>query len=443
MDKELENRPDLTSGDDAGSGLEPENIAADEIGSAQGEEISASDDASALALHKTGDESSEAADTGADVQPAEIVFTSDFTVSDVIRRALKAQKHNLLKSFPKALLYCVLLMIPPLLLVILGMSKLSSSAAAGRAIEVIALLVPIVFGGPLFMGIMGGSMEISRGRTFKTGKLFFAFRDSWFLKAVGSYVLFCAAVLVINIVFMIPAIVVSAFSAGLGDGFAAVATQVIIILLSIGGAVLAAQFYLRFALMIPLLIEHPEMKVMEAAKFSIKAMKGNTWKLFVLFISYIGWYILSFAVAGAIVGGAAAAGYAYVKSLFYSGDVYSAYMMLLIGITIVYIAAYIIFTIAASTVIMRPFIGWAAFYDTITGYEPPEEDLTATEGADPDACGTDMLPDPDTQQAEPAEAAPAEEISSDNTADECLRENKNEETDPLPSPEDRDDPALN
>ena len=412
MDKELENRPDIMPGD-AGIDHEPENIAADEVSE----------------------------------QPAEIVFTSDFTVSDVIKHALKAQKHNLLKSFPKALLYCVLLMIPPLLLFILGMSKLGSSAAAGRAIEVIALLVPVVFGGPLFMGIMGGAMDISRGRAFKTGRLFFAFRDSWFLKAVGSYVLFCAAVLIINLVFMIPAVIVSALSAGLGDGFAAVATQVIVILLSIGGVVLAAQFYLRFALMIPLLIEHPEMKVMEAARFSIKAMKGNTWKLFVLFISYIGWYILSFAVAVAIVGGAAAAGYAYVKSLFYSGDVYNAYMWLLIGITVMYIAAYIAFTIAASTVIMRPLIGWAAFYDTITGYEPPEEELIITEEKTADACAADAYdadePETDGPETEPAEDASAEEISAYNDSDECLSENKNEEADPLPSPEDKDDADLN
>ncbi|MCI6711498.1 MAG: DUF975 family protein [Firmicutes bacterium] len=412
MDKELENRPDIMPGD-AGIDHEPENIAADEVSE----------------------------------QSAEIVFTSDFTVSDVIKHALKAQKHNLLKSFPKALLYCVLLMMPPLLLVILGMSKLGSSVAAGRAIEIIALLVPIVFGGPLFMGIMGGAMEISRGRAFKTGRLFFAFRDSWFLKAVGSYVLFCAAVLIINIVFMIPAVIVSALSAGLGDGFAAVATQVIVILLSIGGAVLAAQFYLRFALMIPLLIEHPEMKVIEAARFSIKAMKGNTWKLFVLFISYIGWYILSFAVAGAIVGGAAAAGYAYVKSLFYSGDIYNAYMWLLIGITVMYIAAYIAFTIATSTVIMRPLIGWAAFYDTITGYEPPEEELIITEETTADACAADAYdadePETNGPETEPAEDASAEEISADNTSDECLSENKNEEADPLPSPEDKDDADLN
>ena len=412
MDKELENRPDIMPGD-AGIDHEPENIAADEVSE----------------------------------QPAEIVFTSDFTVSDVIKRALKAQKHNLLKSFPKALLYCVLLMIPPLLLFILGMSKLGSSAAAGRAIEVIALLVPVVFGGPLFMGIMGGAMEISRGRAFKTGRLFFAFKDSWFLKAVGSYVLFYAAVLIINIVFMIPAVIVSALSAGLGDGFAAVATQVIVILLSIGGAVLAAQFYLRFALMIPLLIEHPDMKVTEAARFSIKAMKGNTWKLFVLFISYIGWYILSFAVAGAIVGGAAAAGYAYVKSLFYSGDIYNAYMWLLIGITVMYIAAYIAFTIAASTVIMRLLIGWAAFYDTITGYEPPEEELIITEETTADACAADAYdadePETNGPETEPAEDASAEEISAYNDSDECLSENKNEEADPLPSPEDKDDADLN
>ena len=154
----------------------------------------------------------------------------------------------------------------------------------------------------------------------------------------------------------------------------------------------------------------------------------------------------------AIVGGAAAAGYAYVKSLFYSGDVYNAYMWLLIGITVMYIAAYIAFTIAASTVIMRPLIGWAAFYDTITGYEPPEEELIITEETTADACvsdGPDIdeqdIDEPETNgpETEPAEDASAEEISADNTSDECLSENKNEEADPLPSPEDKDDADLN
>ena len=31
----------------------------------------------------------------------------------------------------------------------------------------------------------------------------------------------------------------------------------------------------------------------------------------------------------------------------------------------------------------------------------------------------------------------------DSTSDECLSENKNEEADPLPSPEDKDDADLN
>ena len=130
MDKELENRPDIMSGD-AGIDHEPENIAADEVSE----------------------------------QPAEIVFTSDFTVSDVIKHALKAQKHNLLKSFPKALLYCVLLMIPPLLLVILGMSKLGSSAAAGRAIAGHSPARPCRIRRTAFYGYHGRSYgDIARAR---------------------------------------------------------------------------------------------------------------------------------------------------------------------------------------------------------------------------------------------------------------------------------------
>ncbi len=393
MDEEFENRPDILSGGaEEAAPAEESPAALVALDNAEGDE----DDASGFE------------EAGAP-QPAEIVFSSDFTVSEVRKRAVKAQKHNLMKAFPKALLYSVLLMIPPLLLIILGMSKSGSSLAAARAIEVIAALVPLIFGGPLFMGLLGGAMDISRGQHFKTGRLFFAFKDNWFFKAVGSYLLFAVAVFISTVICALPAIIVSMLSAGLGDGFAAVATQVIVIVLYIGGVVLATQFYLRLALMIPLLIEHSEMKVMEAVKFSIKAMKGNTWKLFLLFLSYIGWYILAIAVGGAIIGGGLAIGYAYVMNVFNSGDIYGAYMMLLIGITVAYIAAYLIIMVAMSTIIMRPLIAWAAFYDTITGYEPPEEeqivtdDITAdasNEGSDVTNESPDLLPSPEDETVE-------------------------------------------
>ncbi len=419
MDKEFDNRPDITSGGaniDEPVDTAPEQSAVSDDASPYTDASSGAGAAEDTSAPLVAVENTAEADETEAAQHAEIVFTSDFTVSEVRKRAIKAQKHNLLKAFPKALLYSVLLMVPPLLLFILGMSKAGSSIAAARAIEVIAALVPLVFGGPLFIGLLGGAMDISRGQHFKTGRLFFAFRDNWFFKAIGSYLLFSIAAFIITLICELPAIIVSTLSAGLGDGFAAVATQVIVIILYIGGTVLATQFYLRLALMFPLLIEHPDMKVMEAAKFSIKAMKGNTWKLFLLFLSYIGWYILVIAVGSAIMGGALAAGYAYVMNIFYSGDIYSAYMILLIGITVAYIAAYLIFMIAMSTVIMRPLIGWAAFYDTITGYEPSEDEAIAPEDAAADisnesseANDPELLPSP--------EEIPADDITAEVTAE--------------------------
>ena len=385
MEKEFENKPDLNDCDIS------DDIAAD-VGHS-------SEAPTALAAVEDSSDSEAFFHEDEADRSTEISFTSDFTVSYVRKRAIKAQKHNLLNSFPKALLFSVLFMLPPLLLFILGMSRMSVNLTAARAIEVIAVLVPVIFGGSLVFGLLGGAMDISRGQHFKTGRLFFAFRDNWFFKAVGSYLLFSLAVCAASFICALPAAIVSAFSANLGDGFAAVATQVIVIILSIAGILLAAQFYLRLALMLPLLIEHSDMRVLEAARLSIKAMKGNTWKLFLLLLSYIGWYILVTAVGAAIIGGCAAAGYAYVMSIFYSGDIYSAYMMLMVGLIVLYIAAYLIFMISCSTIIMRPMIGWAAFYDTITGYEPHEEESEAheenTENAEPE-----MLPSPEDAPAE-------------------------------------------
>lgn len=317
------------------------------------------------------DDMTEAAED-AEAAAAEIVFTLDFTASEVRKKAVAAQKKKLLNGYPKALLYSVLMTIPTMLVFIFGMSRLSAGSAAGKAIEIIALLLPVLFGGPLMFGLIGGCMDISRGEKFTIKRLFFAFKDSWFTKALKAYLLFAVVSLLSMIICMLPAIIVSALSSGLSDGFAAIATNVIIVLLYIGGIVLALQFIFRLALMIPLLIDHPDMKVMEAANFSVKAMRGNTWKFFVLMLSYIGWYVLSIGIAAAVVFITAYAGYAYAQNIFLSGDIYTAYMIIIMGVYVVYAEAYILMTIAVSTFILRPYIAWAAFYDTMTGYEPPE-----------------------------------------------------------------------
>jgi uncharacterized membrane protein len=318
------------------------------------------------------------------IPPAELPpeFISDFTVSEIRNRAVKAQKGRLLNAFPKALLFSMLLTIPTLLIFMIALFKSGSNTAAGNALKVISIIIPLIFGGPLLMGFIAGCLEIDRGQKFKVSTLFFAFKDNWFLKAIGSFLLFCLAAAVSSVVCSIPALIVKALSANLSEGFAYVATNVIMILLLIAGIVVAAQFYLRLLLMFPLLIDNPDMKVTEAAKTSIKAMKGNTWKLFLLFLSYIGWAVLSFGIAAAIIAGIAYAGYSYIVSIANTGDFYTAYYWLIIGITIIYPLAYIAMAIAYSTFIARPYIALAAFYDVMTGYEPPEEPVDDTESFD-------------------------------------------------------------
>jgi uncharacterized membrane protein len=331
------------------------------------------------------------------IPPAELPpeFISDFTVSEIRSRAVKAQKGRLLNAFPKALLFSMLLTIPTLLIFMIAVFKSGSNTAAGNALKVISIIIPLIFGGPLLMGFIAGCLEIDRGQKFKVSTLFFAFKDNWFLKAVGSFLLFCLAAAVSSAVCSIPAVIVKTLSANLSEGFAYVATNVIMILLLIAGIVVAAQFYLRLLLMFPLLIDNPDMKVTEAAKTSIRAMKRNTWKLFMLFLSYIGWAVLSFGIAAAIIWGIAYAGYFYIVSIANSGDFYTAYYWLIIGITIIYPLAYIAMTIAYSTFIARPYIALAAFYDVMTGYEPPEELVGDTEASDETDETEDNLSEPE------------------------------------------------
>lgn len=383
MGNEFEKRPGAADAEPAANAAD-ENTAsaayeASDAAAADSSEAAAADTLPEEAgLPDTAD-SAAANDTPA---AAEIVFNFDFTISEVRKRAVKAHKKKLLNAFPKALLYMLLLFIPSLALYVFGMYKADASTIAGTGIKVISVLLPLIFGGPLLMGMIGGSMDISRGSRFKTGRLFFAINDSWFTKSIGSYLLFTLIELVSLGICLIPAIVVGILASSLSAGFAAIATKVIVILLIICGIVLAAQIILRFSLMFPLLIEHPDMKVMQAVRLSRTAMKGHTFRLFILFLSYIGWFLLAWGIAAIVFFAAIYAGYIYVQNVFYSGDIYTAYMLLIYGIYAAYLAVYVLAVISTSTVIMRPFVAFAAFYDAMTGYKHPEETAESEESAE-------------------------------------------------------------
>lgn len=294
----------------------------------------------------------------------EPTFTSDFTVGDIRKKAKAARKGSFLQTYPKALLYAVLMMVPALLIAILGSSKTADSVVIGRIIQIIGMLIPVIFGGPLFLGFMSGIMKICRGEKFKLKDLFAFFMDARFGKALGSFVVLHLICMLIMLICQIPAMLISLIAGGVSGsaGFAGILIVIFEILAFIVYLLAAARFIMTFML----IIDHPKMPVFKAIQLSLKAMKGNCVKFLLMIFSYIGWYALSLIIAMLLMVIIYAAGNTYLMTL---GDFYTYYMAMLRFMLVFYIGSYLIIMIAASTMITRPAFGIIAFYDTMIGHE--------------------------------------------------------------------------
>ena len=124
-------------------------------------------------------------DDAADFHSREFLFSDSFTVSEVRRKAVSLQKGKLLRLYPKMLLYCALLMLPPLIVYIVSLLRIDSHTPAAAAAYVIAVLFPLVLGGPLSLGLVKGFIEISRGENdIRMKSLFYAFKDQHFFRDV-------------------------------------------------------------------------------------------------------------------------------------------------------------------------------------------------------------------------------------------------------------------
>ena len=58
---------------------------------------------------------------------------------------------------------------------------------------------------------------------------------------------------------------------------------------------------LNYAMVYFVIVDNPEMGVMEALRTSKRIMKGHRWQYFVLNLSFIGWYILCYFTFGLLI----------------------------------------------------------------------------------------------------------------------------------------------
>lgn len=143
------------------------------------------------------------------------------------------------------------------------------SSACG-AIPYAGYVLQLLLAPPLALGMAVFFIALSRGTEREFGMLFQGFNQ--FGKAVGAYVVMTIYIMLWFLLLVIPGLIAA----------------------------------YRYQMVFYILADHPEVGIMESLRLSRQMMHGRKWKLFVLNLSFIGWYflcmlpvMLAFAMAGA------------------------------------------------------------------------------------------------------------------------------------------------
>ena len=118
----------------------------------------------------------------------------------------------------------------------------------------------MIFLSPIFLGVTLYYIDLSEGKNVALGSVFTnAFNGKYYLRRVGGYAWMMLFTALWSMLFVIPGIVAS----------------------------------YRYRQALYLLLDHPEMGIMECIRESKRLMRGHKAELFVLDLSFIGWALLS------------------------------------------------------------------------------------------------------------------------------------------------------
>lgn len=147
---------------------------------------------------------------------------------------------------------------------------------------IVAILVSLI-GFILMMGISYMHLNLARKKQPRFVDLFYAFtiRPDRFI--VGYFILF-----LIGLVCIIPGL----FFSIIGELSNSTLLLFLSMLLYLAAMVVGILITLRFTLVFLLLLDQPEMKVMQAFRESSRLMEGNKGRYFYIMLSFIGWSVL-------------------------------------------------------------------------------------------------------------------------------------------------------
>lgn len=117
---------------------------------------------------------------------------------------------------------------------------------------------------PLIIGYVVFIMKLVRRQEAETGDLFSRFKGEWYLRSIGVVVLQSIYIALWSILLIIPGIIKS----------------------------------YSYSMAYYILLDHPEYSAFQAITESRKLMNGHKWQLFVLHLTFIGWFLLSFISLG-------------------------------------------------------------------------------------------------------------------------------------------------
>jgi uncharacterized membrane protein len=133
--------------------------------------------------------------------------------------------------------------------------SLVNGAVAGMSMGLLSILVT----GPLTFGFYSCFLQLARKQHTEVAATVFGGFEKDFINSVGTSILINLAVAVGSFFFVIPGIIVQ--------------------------LMLSMTFYIR--------ADHPEYSILDAMGKSANMMRGNKWRLFKLYFSFIGWHIIS------------------------------------------------------------------------------------------------------------------------------------------------------
>jgi uncharacterized membrane protein len=132
----------------------------------------------------------------------------------------------------------------------------------GASIIVIGAVALLILSGPLLLGFVYCTLNVSRKNPVKVETLFSGFNQ--FVNAMLLYIITTLLTILWSLLLVIPGIVK----------------------------------YYSYSMSFYILADNPGMSAEDARKQSMVLMKGNKWRLFCLHLSFIGWFILCALTCG-------------------------------------------------------------------------------------------------------------------------------------------------